>query len=304
MVHVFTLRLRRFWAGADRRGNFFPSLVEQALGEPVSVITSANRPADLEIVEGSPRLREILVRRARMKLRNPRGADARWAEQECLEPMSPKSIWYTAENVRPPKRGDWSGFLSFDLDTLGGRNAYLPLWILDVQDFNTFGDLRLNALLETRQGEVDRPGFACAFIGNPDPMRFHAVDALSALGPVDVYGQAVGRPVPNKWDVARQYRYIISFENDLYPGYVTEKVLDGARSGCVLLYRGLYPSGGFNPAAMVNWTPQLTLSDFVDKVAALEEYPEERDAILRAPVLRYAPSINDALCLIRRVIDD
>lgn len=301
---MFTLRLRRFWPGADKPGGFFPRLVQQAIGEPVSVITSVDRPADLEIVEGSPRLREVLVRRARMKVLGPRGIDPRWAEQECVEPMSPTSIWYTAENVRPPTRGDWSGFLSFDLDTLGGRNAYLPLWMLDLRDFNTSGDLTLNDLLEYRQGELDRPQFACAFIGNPDPMRFHAIDALSAIGPVDVYGHAVGRPVPNKWAIASQYRYIISFENDLYPGYVTEKVLDGARSGCILLYRGLHSPSGLSSAAMVNWIPPLTMSDFVGTVAMLELEPGQRDTLLRAPVLRSAPNMDDVLDLIRRVLDD
>jgi len=37
-------------------------------------------------------------------------------------------VWYTSENKRPPLYLEYDIFLSHDLDSLGGRNFYLPFW--------------------------------------------------------------------------------------------------------------------------------------------------------------------------------
>jgi hypothetical protein len=135
-------------------------------------------------------------------------------------------------------------------------------------------------------------------------MRFHAINALERLGPVDVFGKSVGKPVPSKSAVARGYRYILSFENDLYPGYVTEKVLDGARTGCVPLYRGIDYFGDLNPKCMVNVTPELSLSGLTDRVASLEADAELRAQLLSEPTLQHRPNRDASIELIRRVLDD
>lgn len=301
---MFTLRLRRFWPGAEAPGAFFPRLVSQAIAEPVQVTTSPREPADLEIVEGSPQLRHVMAGRIRHRLTRRRGLDPRWADQSSIVPGATRSIWFTAENVRPPSAGDWSGFLSFDLDPLGGRNAYLPLWLLDLADFNSSGDLRLAPLLESRVPDLSRTRFLCAFIGNPDPMRFHAIERLASVGKVDVFGRSVGRPVTSKWGIARSYRFILCFENDLYPGYVTEKALDGARSGAVPLYRGLDAACSFNDGALLNLAKIASLEDLAEKVRDLNVDDERRARMLAAPVLNAAPSIEAVVQLIRRVIDE
>ncbi len=301
---MFTLRLSRFWPGAEAEGGFFSQLVTAAIGDAVTVVTNTREKADLEIVQGGLSLPRVLWARAAARL-NPREArDGRWADQGIVRPTQARSIWFTAENLRPPASGDWSGFLSFDTDPLQGRNAYLPLWMLDLKDFNASGDLGIDELMATREPDVDRSGFVCAFIGNPDPMRFHAINALEKLGQVDVFGKSVGKPVPNKAAVARGYRYILSFENDLYPGYVTEKVLDGARTGCVALYRGIDYLGDFNPKCMVNVAPEVSLSGLTDRVASLEADAELRAQLLSQQVLQDRPNRDASVELIRRVLDD
>ncbi len=301
---MFTLRLSRFWPGAEIEGGFFSQLVAAAIGEPVRVVTQTREQADLEIVQGGVSLPSVLLARVAARLDPREARDGRWADQGIVRPTQARSIWFTAENLRPPASSDWSGFLSFDTDPIEGRNAYLPLWMLDLKDFNATGDLAIDELMATREPEVDRSGFVCAFIGNPDPMRFHAINALERLGPVDVFGKSVGKPVPSKSAVARGYRYILSFENDLYPGYVTEKVLDGARTGCVPLYRGIDYRGDFNPNGLVNVTPELGLARLTDMVASLESDAELRAHILSEWVLQQRPTLDASVELIRRVLDD
>jgi len=295
--------MSHFWPGAGRPDGFFPRLVTRALGEPVRVVTSARDRVDLEIVRADPSLLRLARGRLAKRL-IPGGRDARWADQRCVRPSIARSVWFTAENVRPPSTDDWAGFLSFDTDPLGGRNAYLPLWILDLKDYNSSGDLRVNDLLEQRIPDVDRKGFVCAFIGNPDPMRFHAIDALQEIGPVDIFGRSVGRPVSNKNAVARGYRYILTFENDLYPGYVTEKILDGARTGCIPLYRGLDVERTFNANAQLNCLPEGGTSELVKRIQHLESNPEERAKLLREPVMHRPPNLSPVETLLRRVMDN
>ena len=58
----------------------------------------------------------------------------------------------------------------------------------------------------------------------------------------DVPGQHCANNVCRSYDaVARNYRYFLCFENDLYPGYVTEKPIEAWASGSVPLWRGIDP---------------------------------------------------------------
>jgi hypothetical protein len=55
---------------------------------------------------------------------------------------------------------------------------------------------------------------------------------------IDVYGHGY-RPIPNKYEVMKDYKFAICFENvrDL-PGYVTEKIFDCFKAGTVPIYWG------------------------------------------------------------------
>jgi len=63
--------------------------------------------------------------------------------------------------------------------------------------------------------------------------------AISAFGDkIDVFGHGY-KPVLNKYDVMKDYKFAICFENarDI-DGYVTEKIFDAYKAGCVPIYWG------------------------------------------------------------------
>lgn len=130
----------------------------------------------------------------------------------------------------------------------------------------------------------------------------HAIRALQEVGQVDVYGRAVGRPVSSKLDVARRYRYVLCFENDVYPGYVTEKVFEAWATGAVPLWWGQDPAGYLNPSAMVNAATPATFANMVDTVAQLESSPSEWDAIVARPLLTREPDLTAAIEVVRRAL--
>lgn len=303
---LFVLKLRNFWSGAESPSALFPALVSKTLGQPIAVTIDPRAKCDLEIVchQGglAAQLRSLIGPQG---LRRVRTRQIRWSGQEVDRPSYRRSIWYTGENVRPPYSGDWSGFLSFDLDDLGGRNAYLPLWFHKVHELNGPAALTLSSLMEPRNwDDAPRERFVCAFIGNPEPWRFHILSRLADLGRVDVYGHSVGAYVDDRHQTSRNYRFILSFENDVYPGYVTEKALEGFRSGAVLLWRGLDSAGFLNPGAHINLNSLEDSDELLRVVARLDGSSAERQKLLEAPVLKRRPTLDFAQRLIETVLDD
>jgi hypothetical protein len=98
---------------------------------------------------------------------------------------------------------------------------------------------------------------------------------------------------------ANLYNYILCFENDIYPGYVTEKPFEAYISKAIPLYNGFDKLNYLNPKAIVN------LFDFSD-LLSWSEYVMEVDndiflykSIYEQPLLIKRPSLDSALILIR-----
>lgn len=308
-----TIGFRGFWPAFDPFAFFIP-FVANALGHPLRPQRSGG-PLDLEIVsvfpEGKPpgplgtlvgRYRHRLPARWRADL----GNGARPSD------LARVSIWYSGENIRPPV-GRWDATWSFDLDPLGGTNAYLPVWMIGMDfswsvpahgatppqtssltDSNFLGRrLRSEELLRERAGDAGRRSkFCCAFINNPEPIRMHAIEALKAVGDVDVFGRVSGRPVVDKASVARDYQFVLSFENDVYPGYVTEKPFEAWATGAVPIWRGIDPAGYLNPAAVVN---QLDYRDLAEMAAAVAQMRRDGPALTKIsslPILSRPPQLD------------
>jgi len=206
--------------------------------------------------------------------------------------------------------------LSFDRDEYGGSNVYLPLILLSL---DWFGSSAAGDSVESRRAGVmvspqqvsrpklsdvaDRPGFVCAFIGNPEPVRMRAVRELQKIGQVDVYGRAAGNPVAGKAAIARDYKFMLCFENDLFPGYVTEKPLEAWASGCIPLWRGIDSEGMLNTSSHVNAYDHRSLEDFVSEVAVLMENKESLRSMGSEPLFSAEPSLEPVVTALRRVIN-
>lgn len=294
-------------------GSFLNLLVGSALDVNVEVVNDPKASVDLQFtsvqVKPIERARRDAVRGlARLVPALQRGRDPRW-ESENPEPVGRAAahVWFTGENVRPPT-GAWDGYLSFDLDPFGGRNVYCPIWwwSLDLMGpaVSTFMSPAptIEVLRSPRASDLSRPGFAAAFINNPHPMRMHAVEALARVGQVDLFGRAVGRPVPNKADVARNYRFVLCFENDFYPGYVTEKPIEAWACGAIPLWWGSDPGAYLNSEAVVNAADFPSLTDMADEVARLDADPTSLLEVASRPLVVKEPLLDPAKDLVRRLV--
>jgi hypothetical protein len=88
------------------------------------------------------------------------------------------------------------------------------------------------------------------------------------MGKVDVFGSYSGKLVESKIDIARDYRYSICFENDLYPGYVTEKLLEAYLSETVPLYWGDLGNDEFyNQKSFINFRDFNSTRDLITSLS-------------------------------------
>lgn len=301
------------WEGFDPHSNPLLPILEAAHPGPWTVVRSARRDVDLEVGSVYPTRWDLLKGMgasaiARGMLRSP--LDVRESFQTPGKSLSARAgIWYTAENRRPPAEG-WDATLSFDSDGWP-RNAYLPFWQLNSDLFGgsfsgLLGEtLNIDSMLTSRKNNSDvgsRPGFCCAILRNPDPVRLKAVELLNRVGRVDIYGPLARKPVPSKAAILRRYRFALVFENDLYPGYVTEKAFDAWHCGAVPLYWGWDSAESLNPQALINMAHLAGPVELADLVADLERDSDAIGEMASLPLLLRRPDTSPVVELIRHVL--
>lgn len=220
-------------------------------------------------------------------------------------PEHAKQVWITGENIRVPFF-DYDLAISFDTDPYGGRNLYWP-YIFENLDWGLKKPAHSTPLMNTRGVPLlpprdlanerdhvasDRQGFVCAFVGNPEPVRLRAIQELRRFGVVDVFGSAVHQSVSSKFETARNYKFMLAFENDVYPGYVTEKLLEAYVSGCVPLWRGLDSQDVLNPESYINALDFSDLSVFAKAVYEFSLDKHRLDEIASAALFKETPTLD------------
>jgi alpha(1,3/1,4) fucosyltransferase len=239
-------------------------------------------------------------------------------------PSNPgKSVGIIFENIRP-NFDHYDFAITSDFDDYGGRNARCPFWFTQLQ-WPEFRDpladgvpdnewnhgfeplLNIDHLIESRNpiDFLDREKFCCFVAGNTERHRLHAAVMLSTIGAVEIFGNVAFRPLkPSKLEVLSAYRYNICFENSLFPGYYTEKLLHAWAAGCVPIYFSDHLCReDFNPRAFVNRGNFPALRNVVSEVQSLEDSRESRAQMLSEPLLIKRPRLDPVIDFLRSVHD-
>ena len=195
------------------------------------------------------------------------------------------NIWYTGENTRPPVNSEWDALLSFETDKHIPRNIYLPFWATRIgKSVNEAKELQSN-FTKHREVNFKKSEFACAIIGTPEPTRMLAIEEISKIGTVDLFGSVFKNRIENKSDTLKKYNFNICFENDLYPGYVTEKIFDAWQEYAIPIWWGIDSAGYINQQALVNLA-ELGFSEGLRKIKYLMDNPNEIKKMQEMPILR------------------
>lgn len=286
---MIRVRFRGFWSGFEPSRSLVGDWCRAALGD-FATVASLTETVDIEFhsVRAFSSRSERLV--AYLSGRHSSIAAQRYRRAvEYCEPYqrgpSRAYAWYTGENVRPPL--DFDLTLSHDIDDYGGANLYAP-FVLDRIDFGLGAVRRGIPVAELLTPRVVRhvpPRFCAAVMTNPHPLRRRLVNALSSIGAVDVYGRGFGKPIDSKAEILSQYRFAIALENDLFPGYVTEKAVEAWHAGAVPLWWGDDRAHLLNQDAMLNLASYQNLASFVSAVNEVEADRSRWLPIAQAPIL-------------------
>jgi hypothetical protein len=224
-----------------------------------------------------------------------------------------KSVALIWENVRPNYQF-YARSISCDFDSYGGRNCRAPTWYAQVDWEGRMTPrtsryerrLGVEELMAPREPpKAFRPSFCCYVSRRPHPHRDMAVEALSAIDPVEQFGNVANRPIEySKYDLLPTYRFNICFENSIFPGYYTEKLIHAWGGGCVPLYwSDPWYSVDFNPKAVVNRMSFPTLEDFVEHVRQINDSRDRIAEIVSEPLLLRPPPIDKVVSFLRDVVD-
>jgi len=193
-----------------------------------------------------------------------------------------KKIFFTGENLRP-NFNECDLSISFDFDTYNNRNFRLPLWYLYIDWFGvkSYGNPNWLIPVEYLYGGNDfykkeKNKFCSTVFSSSYSTRFNMVNLLNTYKNVDCYGKIHNNKLPDgekyKMDIISNYKFNICFENTIYPGYFTEKLLQAKVAGCIpIYYSDKSYSNDFNTKCCIN------MIDFEDQNNLLE-YIKEIDS--------------------------
>ena len=177
-----------------------------------------------------------------------------------------RKVFYAGEPVS--HRADANFNITFDASN--AINTRLPLWVCYFD----------HAILSPRQ--IPKREKFCSYIAtNPRANRQTFVAQLSSqYKRVDCGGKHlnnIGGAIPpgtnasGKIEHNKQYKFAIAFENTQYPGYVTEKICDVYKSGCIPIYWGTPDIiKDFNPTTFINANDFPNFDALIDHIRRVD----------------------------------
>ena len=150
-----------------------------------------------------------------------------------------------------------------------------------IENIKTKGELR------EIWGKKDK--FCSMVVSNPRAKdRIEFFKSLSKVKQVDSGGGVlnnVGGRVKDKLEFINDYKFVIAFENEIYDGYTTEKIIEPIFKDCIPIYWGnKLVHKDFNPKRFINYHDYETEEDLFKKLVEIENNPELALNIISEPI--------------------
>ena len=233
-----------------------------------------------------------------------------------------KTIFLIWENMRPDFR-ECKYALSMDIDSYCGKNCYLPIWYSKIQwpgfKYKFLSDnnnphnqedlISLNSLIEKRNLEAikDKRKFCGIIAGNPEILRMNITLFISNFyKKIDGFGPAFNKfEKRRKRDILKEYKFCLCPENSIYPGYLTEKLIEAWDAGTVPLWSGSNINvSNINQHAFLNYQNFNEMHEFIEKIIFLDQNMEEYIDIYEQPFFLKKPEIKPIIEFLKMSISD
>lgn len=180
--------------------------------------------------------------------------------------------------------------IGFDYINFGNRYLRCPLYVFQIKDF----ELAKEKHTWSDEFYQNKSKF-CNFIvsnGNGMPIREEFFHKLNEKRKVDSAGHYLnnmsdGKPVENKLEFQKQYKFSLAFENSIMDGYVTEKIVQAWAAGTIpIYYGGNNVELDFNEKAYIDVSKFSTVDDCIDYILYLDDNIEEYLKVVREPIIK------------------
>jgi hypothetical protein len=191
-----------------------------------------------------------------------------------------KKIFYTGENIRPPL---WCCQYSFSFDYINDpRNYRLPHYLI----YEGYYDLTKTKIIDERLTKRKFCNFI--FSNHKCNIRNTFFEKLSKYKKVDSGGKwmnnigyivsggrtknNIEQAIKEKREFQSQYKFSIAFENQLYLGYTTEKILDPMTVNSIPIYWG-NPKicDEFNSKSFISFTDYKNMDQMIEHIIELDK---------------------------------
>lgn len=265
---TLSISFHNFWRGFDAKNSFFA----RALGAEFHVkVDKVGRDVQISSVMGS----ELLPA-------PPSGT-------------RPLRVWFTGE-AREPQGQLFDMFFGFRPETplLGGRWHRFPLWITYLDWWDVTSPFHFEKLMTPRRSDGTRPRFCNFIYSAPATIRSEFFVRLDEARRVDSFGKVLNnqgghrpRGRLGKMEVLSESTFSIAFENQIAPGYVTEKLVEPLLTGSIPIYWGAPEARtDFNPDAFIFAADFATFDALVAHVIDLANSRDAIEALVAAPAFR------------------
>ncbi len=181
-------------------------------------------------------------------------------------------IFYSGENVFPNFNICDYSITCHDIE-MKDRHFCLPIYLVKRGEF-----IKTPQRKKLIRSDFEKRNRFCNFIydnkkGNP--FRRDFFEELSKYKKVDSAGKFLnntGYVTKNKMELQKQYRFTIAFENEKYPDYCTEKIMDAFISRTIPIYWGdCNIDKIINPKAFINCNEETNnVKETIRKIDEIE----------------------------------
>lgn len=199
-----------------------------------------------------------------------------------------RKVFYAGEPVPHRPNADFN--ITFDASNI--VNTRLPLWVCYFDD-------AIMKLKPRQFSPITKREKFCSYIATQPGFgnnRQLFVERLSAqYKRVDCGGvhlNNIGGAIPpgvnasGKIEHNKQYKFAVAFENRQYPGYVTEKICDAYKSGCIPIYWGTPDvTQDFNPNTFINANDFTDFDALIDHIRRVDCDDELYASYFKDPIL-------------------
>jgi alpha(1,3/1,4) fucosyltransferase len=226
-------------------------------------------------------------------------ADPRHPEaMPTIRPGDYVRVFFTGENVVPVmERCEFA--ISFALDLDHPNHLRLPLWVYENRPWG-YGPEQLVKDADTDWEKIgDEKTKFCNYVyANPVSFREEVFRRLSKYKHVDAAGRCSnnmnGWTVPRdpnrlagKLEFLKQYKFTLAMENALWPGYMTEKIIDPIYVNSIPIYVGdPQARRSFNPESYIDYASLGSIREMLEFVREVDNSRDLYLEMLAAPFYR------------------